>query len=417
MVAALLFPSVPSLRAQDREPLSLAAAHEAARRVHPGLTAAREAVAAAQARERQAGAYPNPTVAYGREQTSRDGQSNGQNIASIGQPIEFGLRSVRRDIARARREAAEARLARAESDLRHDVTVAYARVVAADRRARIAERAGAAFTEALRVSEQRLAAGDVAGYAHRRLRLEMAHAAIVRVEAVLAAQTARVALSSLVTAADAPTNAAALTLSDTLVARSPAPDADSLVAMAGRARAELRALVLDAKAAGAEARLAARERTPVPVLSAGFKNERVEQPGTGNPSLGGFIAGISLPLPIFDRRSGAVDAANAETRRQLALVEEYRRRVTREVLEAHHAYRVALEQVALLEPVVGPDAHAALTAADIAYAEGEITLVEWLDVMRSYREAEASLASLQAEVLIRRAALERAVGTPLTQVP
>ncbi|MBI4886953.1 MAG: TolC family protein [Acidobacteria bacterium] len=417
MVAALLISLAPSLRAQEREPLSLAAAHEAARRVHPGLTAAKEAVVAAEARERQAGAFPNPTVAYSREKTSGDGQANGQNIASIGQPIEFGLRGVRRDVARARREAAEAQLARAESDLRHDVTVAYARVVAADRRARIAARAGAAFTEALRVSEQRLAAGDVAGYAHRRLRLEVAHAATVRAEAVLAAQTARVALSSLVTAADAPTNAAALTLSDTLVARSPAPDADSLVALAVRTRAELRALVLDARAAGAEARLAARERTPVPVLSAGFKNERVKQPGTSNLTLGGFIAGISLPLPVFDRRSGAVDAANAETRRQLALVAEYRRRVTREVLESHHAYRVALEQVALLEPVVGPDAHAALAAADVAYAEGEITLVEWLDVMRSYREAEATLASLQSETLIRRAALERAVGTPLSQVP
>jgi len=417
VVAALLFPLAPSLRAQDREPLSLAAAHATARQGHPGLAAAREAVVAAQARERQASAYPNPTIAYGREQTSGFGQSNSQNFASLGQPIEFGLRSVRRDIARAQREAAEARLSRAESDLRHDVTVAYARVLAADRRARIAERAGATFIEALRVSEHRLAAGDVAGYTHRRLRLEVAHAATVRAEAVLAAQTARVALSSLVAAADAPTSASALTLSDTLVARSPAPDATSLVAIAVRARAELRALALDAKAAEAEARLAARERTPVPVLSAGFKHERVEQPGTGDPSLGGFIAGISLPLPIFDRRRGTVDAAAAETRRQLALVEEYRRRVTREVLEAHHAYRIALEQVALLEPVVGPDAHAALAAADVAYAEGEITLVEWLDVMRSYREAEASLASLQAEVLIRRAALERAVGTPLTQVP
>lgn len=397
--------------------MSLAAAHASARRVSPGLTAAREAVVAAQAVERQAGAYPNPTVAYGRERTSGNGQSNGQSITSIGQPIEFGLRSARRDIARARREAAEARLARAESDLTHDVTVAYARVVAADRRARIAERAGVAFTEALRVSEQRLAAGDVAGYAHRRLRLEVAHAATVRAEAVLAAQTARGALSSLVTAADAPTNSSALTLSDTVVAQSPAPDADALVVMAVRGRAELRALVLDARAAGAAARLAARERTPVPVLTAGFKNERVEQPGPGNSSLGGFIAGISLPLPIFDRRSGTVDAANAETRRQLALVEDYRRRVTREVREAHHAYRIALQQVALLEPVVGPDAHAALAAADVAYAEGEITLVEWLDVMRSYREAETSLASLQAEVLLRRAALERAVGTSLTQVP
>ncbi|CAN5195586.1 TolC family protein [soil metagenome] len=415
-VVAFLTLFAPSLHAQGTEPLSLAAAREAARRSHPALTAAREAVTAAQARERQAGAHPNPTFAYGREQTSGDGQSNAQNVASIDQPIEFGLRGARRGVARARREAAEARLAIAQLDLDHDVTVAYARAVAADRRAQIAEQAGAAFTEALRVSEERLAAGDVAGYAHRRLQLEAARAAAARAEAVLAARAACVSLASLVSGNDAPLQASSLILSDTLMVGVPAPAMDTLLALALRARAGLRALRLDAEAAAAEARLVARERMPVPVLSAGFKKERVEQTGTGTHSLDGFVAGIALPLPIFARGGDAVDAANAETRRQLALVESYRRRVTHEVIEAHDAYRVAQEQVALLEPVVGPDARAALAAADVAYVEGEITLVEWLDVIRAYREAEASFASLQAEVLIRRAALERAVGATLTQV-
>lgn len=406
----------PSLHAQGTAPLSLATARNAAHRVHPEITAAREAVMAAQAGERQASAYPNPTFAYRREQTAGDGQSNAQNVSSIDQPIELGLRGSRRDVARARREAAEARLAFTRLELDHDVTVAYARAVAADRRARVAEQAGAAFTEALRVSEQRLAAGDVAGYSHRRLRLEAARAATARVEAVLEARTARVVLASLISAADASLAPSSMILSDTLVGVLTTPAADSLVAMAQQIRADFRALQLDAEGSAAEARLAARARLPVPVLSAGFKNERLGQPGAGTYSLDGFVAGISLSLPIFDRRRGAVDAAEAETRRQLALVESRRRRIAREVLEAHDAYRVAQEQVALLEPVVGPDARAALAAADVAYAEGEIMLVEWLDVMRSYREAEASFASLQAEVLIRRAALERAVGSPFTQV-
>ena len=67
--------------------LTLEQAREIARTVAPELTAAREALAAARARERQATAVPNPLLVYGREQTSGSGATNAQNIASIEQRI------------------------------------------------------------------------------------------------------------------------------------------------------------------------------------------------------------------------------------------------------------------------------------------------------------------------------------------
>ncbi|HVE78793.1 MAG TPA: TolC family protein, partial [Gemmatimonadaceae bacterium] len=180
-------------------PLSLAEARAAARRTSPDLAAAREAVAAAAARERQAAAFPNPTLAYGREQTSADGQTNSQNIATLEQPLELGgIRGARRDAARLRREALEARLAAAEIQLDFDVARAYALALAADRRATLADQAAGAFGQALRISERRLAAGDVSGYANRRMRLEAARYAALRAEAELARRSARLALAALV---------------------------------------------------------------------------------------------------------------------------------------------------------------------------------------------------------------------------
>ncbi|MHB1263546.1 MAG: TolC family protein [Gemmatimonadaceae bacterium] len=415
--------AAPSLIASGRalgaqaEPLSLSTARDAARRASPTIAAAREALAAARGRELQSGAHANPTFIYGREATSRDGQRNAQDIVSLDQPLALGLRGPRRDAARARREAAEARFVLAQLETDYEVTVAYARALAADRRARIAGEAERAFVEALRVSQQRLAAGDVAGYAHRRLRLEAARAATARAEAVLTARAARGILGSLIWDGGTPIAPSALVLSDSLVAVSEVPAVDPLMALAARSRAELRAAAREAEAAAADARLAARERIPVPVVSAGFKTERITPQGASAQALGGFVAGVSAPLPFFDRRAGATEAARAEARRQLATAEAQRRRVVREVVEAHDAYRTAQEQLALLGPAVGADASAAVAAADVAYAEGEITLAEWLDVMRSYHEARASYAALQAEVLIRRAALERAVGAPLTTLP
>ena len=92
-----------------------------------------------------------------------------------------------------------------------------------------------------------------------------------------------------------------------------------------------------------------------------------------------------------------------------------RRRVTREVIEAADALRAAQEQWQVFGPSVQADAGAALRAAQTAYAEGEATLLEWLDTVRAYQETVVAIAKLRSEILIRAAALERAVGTSLFQ--
>lgn len=396
--------------------LTLDSARGAAQRTSPEVRAAREAVIAAAARERQAAAHLNPILAYGREQTSRDGQTNAQDIVQVEQPLELGgQRAARREAARVRREGAEARLVATRAQLDLDVVRAFALAVAADQRARLAAQTAEAFLEAQRVSERRLAAGDVSGYIVRRLRLEAARFASVRAAAALERQSARTLLSTLM--------GLPLTASDSLTLPTELPEVavtlnvsplDSLLAQAQRDRPELHAVALDAVALAADARLAARERIPIVVFSAGYKGERVADPTLG--SLTGFrgvIAGLSVPLPIFDRRMGAIGAAKADVRRATADGDAVRRRVAREVADALDALRTAETQRAALAPHLGEDALVAIRAVQASYAEGEITLVEWLDAVRAYQDAESTYLSLQAEVAVRRAALARAMGAPL----
>ena len=391
--------------------LTLNQARELARQVSPELTAAREAVAAAAARERQAGVFLNPTLSYQREQTSGDGQTNSQNIASVDQPFELGgIRGARVDVARLRREVAEARAAAAESQLDFDVTRAYALAVAADRRAALAEQAASAFARASTVSRTRLVEGDVSGYSHRRIQLEAARYAGLLAEASLTRRTARLTLASFLAASVDSLRGTNFVLDDSVAHAIAIIADDSLLSLAARHRAELRAATLEGEVAAAEGRLTARERMPVPTLSAGLKTEQAV-----GGDFNGFIAGVSLPLPIWDRRRGAIEAADAEGRRRVAEAETMRRRIAREVAEAATAFRAVDEQLTLLRPLLGSESQTALRAAQVAYTEGEISLVEWLDAVRAYQEAEGTFATLRAESLIRRAALERAVGIPLSR--
>lgn len=205
---ALLLVSNTSLPAQSRVPaagatptfsqrLTLAEAQERARQVSPVLTASREALAAATGNERQARAIPNPILSYQREQTSGRGQDNSQSIASVDQPLDLAGRNARLAAAARRREAAEARLLDAAARLDLDVARVYAHVIASARRAELANDAAAAFARARRVSDERLQAGDISGYASRRVRLEAARYAALGAEANLSLRGARLALAGL----------------------------------------------------------------------------------------------------------------------------------------------------------------------------------------------------------------------------
>jgi cobalt-zinc-cadmium efflux system outer membrane protein len=428
---AITLLAAPSLiLAQQPSPtrLTLTQAREAARTVSSEVRAARAAVAAAAGRERQAGAYANPTLSYDREQTSASGGSNSHNIAALEQRVEFGgIRGARIDAARLRREAAEERLAAVVAQVDFETARAYALVLATDRRATLAEQAAEAFGQALGVSERRLAAGDVSGYANRRLRLEAARYATLRAEALLSRRTARLELAALVGDSASSITAVRLELLDSLpsntaplsrtvsgAAGAPHTVPDSLIALAFGARADLRVLEREAAAARADAQQAARERIPVPAFSVGFKNEHIAGvPGQST----GFVAGVSLPLPLWDRRAGTIAATDAESARRAAESDALKRRIAREVGDAYDAYVALGTQLRTLAPHVGAETSAAMRAVQVAYSEGEVTLVEWLDAVRAYQEAESSYATLRGEALIRRAELERAVGLALTEQP
>jgi len=391
--------------------LTLAAAQANARSASPELLAAREAAAASVARERQARGFGNPTLSYGREQTSRGGQSNAQNIAQLEQPFEVGgQRGARIAVARLLSATADERLAAAEVLLDFEVARAFAAASAADGKLRVAEQGARAFAEAQRVSDARLAAGDISGYAGRRLRLEAARFAALRATTALERRAARLALASLLGIGAREGDTLAL-VPDVDASLPTAAVLDSLTAAALRQRAELRIAVLEAETRAAEMQLAARERVPTPSVSVGYKGERVADPQLGSlTGFSGYVVGFSIPLPMFDRREASVDAASGDARAARALVVAIRRRVEREVAEAYDAFAAVEEQRRLLAPHLGDESRAAMRAVQLAYAEGEISLVEWLDAVRSYQEAELTALNLHAEAATRRAALDRAIG-------
>lgn len=401
--------------------LSLPDAIRAAWRTSPEVRAAELAVTAAAARVRQAGAWPNPVLLYGLEQANRDGFSSQQDILAVEQRVELGAgRSARAAAARSRHEAAAGGLEAARHAVRVETTRAYYLAVAADRRLRLLDNGAATIERASGISERRLAAGDVSGYAHRRLRLEATRFSALLASERLAARSARLALASLVSASADAINAASYHLVDSMpdgaaaatATTGSARTADSLVALALVARPDLVALEQEVAAARADARAVAASRTPTPAFTLGLKRERVTEVAAAR----GLVAGLALPLPLWDRRQGDMQAWTADADRRGEELAAARRRVTREVLDALESWRAAVAAARALSGELDASAAAALNSIQVAWTEGEVTLVEWLDAVRAYQDMELLRIDVQAQAMIRSVELMRAVGAPMDDI-
>ncbi len=406
-LAAVLSAPAQAQRVEPALPLDISI--ERALQAHPRVAAARAALQAAEYRTRQAGARPNPNLSWQYERTRRDGAENSQHITTLEQPVEIGQRAARQNVAAAEARVTAAQLRDVELEITLLTTGAYAAALEAEQRYLIAARSADAFKEALRIVSERLAAGDASGYEQRRIQLEAARYTAAREARAVAARNARRALLALVEPANANMDRP-LTLSFD-AAPLPALNDDSLL-IRGRAQrpdlltAEARVAVRDA-----QARLVSMERVPVPTLVGGFKSENA----AGLGSLRGVAAGVNIPLPLFDRRRGARDAADADVLQTQMELADRQRRATLEILASADAVRGSELQLAALRPVLGESAERALAAVNAAFAEGEISLDAWLLALRAYDEVEDAFATLRADALVRRAELARAIGQPLLQ--
>ena len=386
-------------------PLTLQRALELFLQQNLDLAASAQDVRAAEALARQSAARPNPELELEVEDfggtDDRRGFDAATTTARISLPLELGgKRSRRREVA-----SAESRLASWEHEaMRRDKIAQTQRdfvdVLAAQERVALGE-ASLSLAEALLANaDARVKAGKVSELERSKAEVEVSSARIERDRARrelevhrrrLAAnwgdRTARFpkAAGSLETLREAgATNALAANLE---LMPEVARWADEIAASQGRVAVE-------------EA-----NRTPVITLSAGVS--RAEEDGST-----AFIAGFSIPLPIFDRNAGNVDAA-----REAARGVEHRQRAARlsaettlaEILDRIETARA--EAVALRDTLL-PAARQAFEAAQTGCEQGKFAFIDVIDAQRTLVEARTRLLDALANYHKAHIELERLTGAP-----
>ncbi|MGH8530346.1 MAG: TolC family protein [Nevskiales bacterium] len=363
---------------------------------------------AADARITQAGLRPNPELGLELENFAGDGDLSGadalETTLSLSQVIELGgKRSRRVDLAALERDDKSIERQALQLDVLAQVTRRFVEVVVAQEQLSL-------MRDASGLAEKTLAAIKTRVEAARTPQAEQSRAAIALTRARLAQRQTEVALESTrrsLIALWGDTTPAFATARADLFTLTPTRNLETLTANVQRNPDFLR-FASEARLRAAELELARAQAKPDLTLGAGLR--RLEQ--SGDTAL---VAGVSLPLALFNRNQGAIREAEArheqtEAAKQAALI---RANATLFAL-----YQELLQNRAAVETLrseARPQAQAALEQTQYGYERGRFSYLELaatqqelIEVQRAAIESAANYHRLLAEI-------ERLTGEALAQ--
>ncbi|HWR35414.1 MAG TPA: TolC family protein [Clostridia bacterium] len=387
-----------SVSAQQSEVITLEQALARARNRGPQIILSQYRID--EARGRLAGAsvflQENPTVetAIG-PRISPSGDTTDYDV-SLSQSFELGgRRSARMAGARAGLERETAASRDVLRRLLRDVSVAFARGLAAKQRLKLAEQSSKIAGELFQSMERRYQAGDVPILDVNLARNSAARArADVRSsQAAYASAVGELRILLGVTAEEP------LDIAGDLRDRRRF-DLSTLTALCSE-RPDLRALAAERDEAQAEVQLGNAFRWPTVAPSFNYKRDQGDRIVQG---------GLSFTLPLFNRGQELQAVGQARTRRLERELEASKRAVWVEVQTAYDVYNLQVSAVEELERDALPSLEENETLARRSFEEGEIGLAELLLIRREALETRIAYAERLFEAAVAGIELEARAG-------
>ncbi|MFG0283604.1 MAG: TolC family protein [Phycisphaerales bacterium JB039] len=355
----------------------------------------------------QAGLAPNPELEAELEGFGGTGDLAGfgssEATLAIGQVVELGGKRL----ARRRAEQYQAQLAGWDYEVARIDTLAkaaadYIELLGAEQRRLLAEQTAAVSERVLEAVAARVDAGTPPPWAQTRAKVDVPLAQLAAARAARGVEAARVRLAS---------NWASFTpefdsaLGDLEAITEPPPLSDVLARL--DQNPDVARWAAEAAARQAELDLAMAQWTPDLAVRAGLRYENASDDI-------GVVAGLAIPLPLYDRAQGSSAAARLRVVATARMADAARAEAGAAIAEAHvnlhnaHAAAIAYRDGAV------PGAAAALDGAEAAFAEGKVGVLELLDAQHTLYSTRVRLVDAQVAYHRARVRIERLLGDPLT---
>jgi len=365
-------------------------------------------IQAAKAGRKTAGLLDNPELSGSAgSKTVRGSGLSAEGVAwsvSVVQPFEWpGRIGLRKAIANRDIALAELGLERFRVALGARVRTLGYGLFAAQEKAAAAQEVAERFKALREVLVQRDPAGLTPLLETRVIEATELNSQRKASEAVLASQSALLELNQLRGASPD----AGLSVGQTHLVFRPVESKDTLIALARTNNFEVRVRAIELAQQGFRVDLAKNERYPAISVGPSFSEERA---GDRERIIG---VGVSLPLPLWNRNTGNLEAAKARQVQAETSFYVTQREMERRVIEAALTYETKLREMARWRPDSVQHFREAAEIADRHYRLGAVPISTYVELQKQYLEAAEGLLDTKKEALEAAQNLELLTGLKL----
>ena len=391
---------------ESGKPLTLAKALALTLEHSPELSAFSWDIRSAEARVIQARLIPNPEIGFEGENLNELSSKSGnemQNTLQLSQLIELGgKRKFRVREAQFDRESTRWDYQVKRLEVLKQTSTAYIDVLAAQENVQLAEEGLAIAEAAVPAIQKRLEAGKASDVEMVRTNTAVASARIELEQAKRELQTARLNLAAQWGEKKAVFPAAVGNLEQV----SKLPPLESLNAKL-HGSPNLARWATERVKREATLNVVRAEAKPDLTLEAG---PRVIQ---SHPVDVTFVAGFSVPLPLWNRNQGRIAEAEANVAK---VADERTAAETRAYADLNEAYQTlarAAEEVRILRESVLPGAKSALGQITEGYSAGRFGQLDVLDAQRSFNETRTQYVKALADYHKAQAQIDALTAVPV----
>jgi outer membrane protein, heavy metal efflux system len=379
---------------------SMAELEEIALKTHPSLHISGAEVKKSEADLRIARQYPNPELdgeVSSQKGTEDDRQTTGYSIG-LSQPLEWpGRRAKQQEAARFGIKASRQKLSQEQFNVRARCRELYYRVLAGEQLVKIALENLESAKKLLNIAEKRVETGE-----SRPIELVKARVEFFSLEREF--DKARTSLAGdrqvlrQFLGSEVPAEFTLAGETDILEPVEPLKRWQEAAAAAHPLLAAQEAQVHQAESTLGAERLAWIPEVKVKV----FHTKDVDLQATGG--------GLSIPLPLWNRKGGEVAKAAAAKSQADAELRLLRQDLETKLASQYNLYETARRQVESYRSAILKEAAESLRIAQFSYEHGETGLLELLDSRRVYRGTEQDYYKALLDYRLARVELWRLAG-------
>ncbi len=380
---------------------------------NPLVSLAQGTIEQQQGQQTAAGTYPNPTITgFGGRGTLRDAGRAGigpildresltESNMIIGQPIEWpALRAARQRVAELGVATATVGLLETQLNLASQVKVAFYDLLLAQQDADLARQNLEIVDGVARVVKARVKSGEAPQFESIKAEVEVLKAKQQLARADNVVRISRVVVDTLTGGA----------LGSSYVVQGEfkiVPEKlqiDGLMARMMDQHPTIQRLMKSVEQSEWKVEFERQARIPTVTVNGGYWREIGRE---------AFQGGLSIPMPLWNRRQGEIVSSLGAKRREEAELVRTRNELARAVHQHYQDVRTTAELIEVFDKGLLKQAQEALRLARFSFQQGASSLLEVFDAQRVQRQILLDYAQAQHDLSVSLARLEQAVGGAL----